>query len=512
MSKFRDPDTGIIVELPNENPTEQEIQAAVDAQLSSQSNPGSRTLFGLPGGIEKKLFPTAAGLPEETPIQMFKKGGLGALDILGAPKRALGMLRGGKMEQPESGILQPEISKLQSTITGTGLPSKIARGAVGVAGEIVQDPLTFASVGLAKIGTKVTGAGKKLATKIASGLTGVSEEALETAGTKTGAKALRAAAGNQQEIGQDILNALDNIEDYLPEKDIINKAVTEMPPIDINKTINVLESAKIKNPVGSAKQANAKIDEMIKDLRISEKIEATEFRQLRKQIDAEIGDAFGKESSRYIEALKKARNQMKNDLITAAEETGNTEYVDAMKSLSEKLGKSEKVIKILGKDAATRERRIESFVSTLFGNNKKMRRKAVEDLGEIFGQDFLEQSKLANLAAEFGEEGIPGLLPRQTTGRSALGTLGAIGAGTAGQPVVAGGLLAASSPKLTTAGLRAAGVAGKAFEITGKGLSKTAPFATPAAAGRGIINSIEEEKKKNPLSRYSGFGVGAGRI
>jgi hypothetical protein len=57
----------------------------------------------------------------------------------------------------------------------------------------------------------------------------------------------------------------------------------------------------------------------------------------------------------------------------------------------------------------------------MWGKNRQNRQKVLADIGDAFGKDFLEESKLANLAAQFGEEGRAGLVSRSTTGRSKWG-------------------------------------------------------------------------------------------
>lgn len=334
----------------------------------------------------------------------------------------------------------------------------------------------------AGVGATVKGGiklGNKLLGRAAEELSGVSEEALRTYGSGfgEGAKKLEAAAGTQHDVGQKLVKMLDKLDDYLPEKDVVDRALNEMPSVNVSGTINRLAEAKTGGALASSRATNSKIDELVSDLNAaadeSGLIPAAKFREIRKEIDGLVGDAFGKESGKYVTALKEARHQMASDLATTAEQSGKPEYVDAMRSMAQKLRKADDLKTFLGKSAQTREQRAESFVSTLFGKNKEERRKAVQAMGEIFGQDFLNESKLANLAAELGPEGKAGLLPRQFTGRAALGPGLSIAAGNFISPLSAVPTAVLASPNLAAKTLRATELAGKGVEATGSGLKRT---------------------------------------
>ena len=113
---------------------------------------------------------------------------------------------------------------------------------------------------------------------------------------------------------------------------------------------------------------NQKIEEVIADLTAAAdpngQIPAVQFREIRKEIDGLIGDAFGKESNKYVAALKDSRHQMAADLVDAAKASGNPQYVEAMQSMADKLQKADKLSSFLGKNATTRENRAESALST----------------------------------------------------------------------------------------------------------------------------------------------------
>lgn len=341
--------------------------------------------------------------------------------------------------------------------------------------------------------------GNKLLGKLAQELSGVSEEALRMHGSGFGpaAKELQAAAGKQHEIGQRLVKALDNLDDYLPEKDVVDQALQQMPAVNVANTIQRLQGAKTGGALSSSRATNAKIDELVSDLTGAAdpqgNIPAVKFREIRKEIDDLVGDAFGKESGKYVTALKEARHQMADDLATTAAASGRPEYVEAMRSMAQKLRKADDLASFLGKSAQTREQRAESFVANLFGKNKEERRKAVQAMGEIFGEDFLQQAKLSNMAAELGPEGKASLMPRQFTGRSLLGPLagGSLGYALGGEEGGAVGL-ALGSPRLAAGALRLSGG-------TAAGLNQAGTQAALAGAARaGLRPLFRGSEDRNP--------------
>ncbi len=370
---------------------------------------------------------------------------------------------------------------------GEGLASAAANQGENIAQGKAIDPLsagieTGLSAALPGAGKLVGLAAKgtnKFLGRLAQELSGISEEALRTYGTGLGqgAKDLAAQAGKQDEIGKKLVNVLDNLDDYLPEKQIVDAALEKMPPVNAQNAIAALEASKTPGRLKSTRASNQKIEEMISDIRSlggeSGMVPAADFRALRKDIDAEIGDAFGKESGAYVTALKKARGQMAADLVETAKETGNPEYVSAMQSMAKKIQTADDLKRFLGKSASTREQRAESFIANLHGKNKTERQKVVAQMGELFGDDFLAESKMAHLAAEFGESGSPGLLPKQTTGRALLGGGLGVGAGFLGGGVPGAAVgFALSSPRLSAGMLSGSTTIANGAEFLGKKLPR----------------------------------------
>lgn len=487
--------------------------------------------------IDKKVFPS---LSQEPMPKDYKpsvgetiKGAAGmGLDLLSLPVRALGTLRTNpetgekyKLNDNKSAVLRPEVNKTKGAISNAtqfdandNYPTRIAKGAAEtlgrgvteIAGGIASDPTAIISLAGKTAGKALTAVGKKgneLLGKLTQELSGVSEETLRKVGSGLGkgAKELKDAAGTQKQIGDKLLDALDNFDDYLPEKKIVSDALQNMPPVNVNNTINTLSQAKATGMLSGTKKINSEIDELITDIAAAAddqgNMPAAQFSELRKEIDKVIGDNFGKSTNDYLLAAKKARYQMADDLIKTAESSGNAEYVTAMKSFSDKLKLSDELKGYIGKSAQVRDRRVESFIGTLFGKNKGDRQNVIESLGKVFGEDFLKDSKLASMAAELGTEGVAGVLPRQFTGRSTLGAGLTIGGAAAGFGPASAIPLALSSPRIAAGALAGATAAGKGLSATGSAALKASSAIKGLPGAASVINNeierqLEEKKRK----------------
>lgn len=516
--------------------------------------------------------------------------------------------------------------------------------------------------------------------KLASQLSNVSEATLRKWGTGLGkgAKELRAIHGKQKEIGDKILGALENFDDYIPEKQIVDKAVEKMPPISLENTIQVLEDSKISPRKGGRLlphevSANSKIDGFIRGLqgdnptpaqvaasdlkavasksgvmageaeksaealksvasnelgyakvgathaentagvagRLGQKVQgekgfyswsnpetlknakrasesaqealitadaraaagglsqedanaarhvadvakrtyatadaalqlsqgksledvgkslikdhgisgeglqsilkkardkssttlkqidhelpANQFRGLRKGLDVNID--FTQEGSDIVNrALKNGRLQMKNDLIAAAESSGNPEYVEAMKSWTSKLGKRDAILEEIGANAKSREKKVGQFLSTLFNKNKETKQKALADISEVFGEDFVKKAKLLQMSDEIiadGSGNFAKILPNYPTGKA--GTALTPGAAQIYYGVQTG------SPGMIASGI---GTAGAASPMIGSKMLSAAELADwmsdrlttkqiASQVGRSSVRNKKEEK------------------
>lgn len=376
---------------------------------------------------------------------------------------------------------------------GKGVDLKGAAAEVGL-----SSVLGPAGAGLGKVVAKGAQGVNKLIGGLAEELSGVSEEALRSYGTgfSKGAKEIRDSAGKQKEVGAKILDAIDNMDEMMTgDKKAVNESLSRMGKVSTDNLKNVLEKAKVAAE-DFASEADETLNKKLDDLigRLPDEMDATAFRKRRARFDAMIGDAFGKESGEYVTVLKKARSQMQSDLVNTAEKAGETQFAESMRSMHEKFDVVDDLKRSLGAKDKTRESRIESFVSNLFGKNKEARQEMVQKLGDIFGEDFLKEAKLIRIAAQLGPEGKPSWLPRQFTGRSILQAAGGGGVGY----LVGGGEGAAigaglGSPRLATLGLRA-------MDRTGQGVRIASPYLNrlqhPVRSGLRYRASEETEGSK----------------
>src|SRR4030042_280894 len=283
-----------------------------------------------------------------------------------------------------------------------------------------------------KGGTMVAKAGAETAYSTAKGLnktigkyaaekSGVSEEALRMAGKKEGRKTLEKAFGTQAEIGQELVDAIDNAWDVIPKSAEIKTALKAVPKVDpepiLNKIIESLPEATTAEMKAAAVKIQGKGDELLNLADKSGKIPADKLFAFRQEVDNVIGDSFGKESGKYVTALKGIRMSIKDELIKTAK---GTEYESTMKDMAKKLDALDKIKTLVGKSGTTRELRSESFIRNINSLGKEKKREWLQNFEEVFGGDFAERAKLGQFAEQMGNEGKGTILPRGTTGKSTL--------------------------------------------------------------------------------------------
>jgi len=390
--------------------------------------------------------------------------------------------------------------------------SEPVKNAVGIAGDVLN--VVPGSAGVEQLGRRapavVTGLIDKGTGRLASELSGVSEEALRKAGTGfgKGAKELKAAAGTQETIGHDLVQKIRNLDEYLPEKQVIKDAIQKIPDVNSNEIISNLQSRKVPENLSVADDiaANSKIDEwsamILKNADANGVVPAQKLLDIRKRMDSKIEDAFGKESNDYMTALKMARHDIAQGLVKSAEESGVPEYSVAMKSMADKLQKVDALKDWLGKSAKTQDSRAQQFISTLFGKNKATRQRVVQDLSDIFGRDFIKESKLASLAAELGENGVPGLLPRQFTVRSALGPVLSGTLSTQFHNPAVWTLAALSSPRIAAGAVSGTGVLNR----IGQGINSIGKPGRFNPSLRGLSRRVEKTIPDN-LPNFPPWGT-----
>jgi hypothetical protein len=425
------------------------------------------------GMLEKGEAPNFEQIGRDFLNEMQTPEGKGLIgSIVKDPRTAVGLGMGGALlGMAKTGLKGASMAGgIEGLTTGlTGQMANIGEGKDISAGEFAMDvglstALPGVAAGLKKyVAPAFTKVINPAVTRLASELSGISTEALNVASSKIGRQKIVEMAGKSKEIGDRLLNSLENIDDNFHFESDLQNALSIMPKIktqplveSITESIKKLESGLQTKP----KQAAAQYlkTELKAFKRLPKELDASDYRNMRKDLDYSINfDEVG--SDLISTALADTRRTAKQSLLDASK---GTDYEPVMKKYSDVLDKREKIYNIIGKKPHIREGRIEGFLSNLYGKNKTARQELLKDLDDVLGENFTKDAKLATLANEIVKDGnkIP-FFPVQTTGRSLMGSLGsaaAIGTGvaTANPALIAAGLgsAAVSSPKMVTYGLQ----------------------------------------------------------
>lgn len=187
-------------------------------------------------------------------------------------------------------------------------------------------------------------------------------------------------------------------------------------------------------------------------------VDAPEFRGIRKQLDDAIKGAFDKDYRIGFEkAMFKARMEMANNLVQAAERTGNKAYIKLMKRYAQKLKALERVKKNVGKGVQSIEEGAEGYVARLGTFGKGKRRRNLKRLDELTGSDFTKRIETTAAAAQIGKPGKEALevpfTPKVATGAKAWALTGV------GSPLILTRVILpilTTGEKITSKGTRAA--------------------------------------------------------
>lgn len=328
----------------------------------------------------------------------------------------------------------PSLGRATAVGAAEGLGSGLVHQAEDVAlkgekfspGEVAAEAAASAAAPAA-VGGLVAGPvkfGNFLLGKLASQLSNVSEATLRKWGTGLGkgAKELKDIHGKQQEIGGQILDALNNFDDYIPEKKVVDQALEKMPNISMQKTVETAKQALSDIPMQNTNAAEVnKLKAVLKDIESKgPEISAKEFKKLRAQID-NIADWNSPGAKLTDDAAKKIRRSMADEIITNAEASGHPEVAPAMKQWAEKLNKRDAILEEIGANAKTREKKVGQFLSTLFNKNKETKQKALADISEVFGEDFVKKAKIVQMSDEIiadGSGNFAKILPNYPTGKA----------------------------------------------------------------------------------------------
>lgn len=256
---------------------------------------------------------------------------------------------------------------------------------------------------------------------------------------------------------------------------------------------------KIVNAVPEDKSADLKIDDVIRRLKQASDangyIPATVAREIRKRYDVVVGDAFGKESSAYINALKSGRHAIAQSLEEVAQ---GTPYAEKMADYTRMYRARDKVFQDLGHDAKTQEKRVEGYLSNLFQGNKSAQQQAFSDLSDLLGADFAERAKLLSDAKRIAPTGEIPFVSAHNTRKAGIGggIVGGIGGLMYGLGSGNPGLMAASAGTLGLSALGSPALApGILWGTRNAAQAAANPYARGLAnlAGRSARSMIQAE-------------------
>lgn len=356
------------------------------------------------------------------------------------------------------------LGKLSAIGAGEGLVAgsvtqaeQVGRGGEFEPGQFVGDVTLGAALpgvlkGVAKTFTKGINPAVQQAAEFISE---VDKEALKKFGLGfgAGAKQLKEFAGQANEVGQNLLQKIDQFK--IPGADRLKGIVREMPTISTKDAVKQLESLKSKvlkgkddfglaaeiGNVGEQANFDKKIDDLIESFSSSPSeilgptgqaarsgrgainLDAESFLTLRRRLD-DVIDWNKPYAKNLNEALKSVRSNMAESLRESAKKSGNNDYVKIMSDITDALSARDDLYRFIGSRPEVRTNRVESFINTISSGPKAEKRKALRKIGEVLGEDFMEQSNLVNLAKQFGENGVPKIFSNIRTGKAGTFTLG----------------------------------------------------------------------------------------
>ena len=295
---------------------------------------------------------------------------------------------------------------------------------------------------------------------ISSELSGISEDALEMARSKGGRNKLIEMSGKADEMGGELLNMLDNIDDHYQYEAQLKTALNDMPDISIDNITNSLRNSMKKlgnlpNEIAAKSKIKSYLDgievdflpkkigtEIVKEgvplserglggssrlvekdrfIQANRKIPAKDYRKLRQRLDV-VANFDEPGSDLFNDAMLKARTVAKEDLVGASKGTPYSKTID---NYSNMLGARDRLYKRLGRRSDVREDRIQSFMDNLFGKNKNNKQRILQNIDDVFGSEFTKNARISSMAKEITKDGKFPLFASQSTGRSMKADIGA---------------------------------------------------------------------------------------
>lgn len=327
--------------------------------------------------------------------------------------------------------------------------------------------------GIPKAATSVADLTERAAGAL-SGVPGRELAAIGPLGTSQFGERVRRMAAKDEpglELSKKLADRVINFEQYLPDAQKYAQKIASLPPIPVSDITVALEKAKPTTMVGeSSKKAARQIDGLVSDIKAmadaNGNITGPQARAIKQTLDHEVGNAFGQQSpTQYVAAAKSGRHSIAQAMKDAAKNSGDVEMVKMTEDYEKRLAALDKITDALGDDPRTIRQRAEGFVNNLFGANKSARREDVAEIGDIMGEDFLQDARAISVAKKAMPGGGLAIFPTHHNGRAALSaqvgqSLASLGFGSPAAAAIGAGLAvptyALSSPLLASVAIPAA--------------------------------------------------------
>ena len=451
-------------------PTEAELDALL-SQSENKTQPTESELDALLSGEPSELgISNGEMLAREATKMLPIAGSLVGGVVAGAPTLGMATLGGSALGAAGGKALQNVIEQnvFDEPKEVSDYTTDLAKeAAYDVAGNITGEKLVAP---LIKGVLKMMGKGY---TKVASSLSGIPEQSIETLYSKyddvTKIDDIAIEADRIREVAQKDINQFKNIQNARISDGITAK---EKAPVNILKVRNSLTNAISKlDPVID----EAKIGEIHKQIKLVDSIgeavsDGTNITALN--VPADQAYALQKnfqELAEYLPAgqVFKKKNFVDLSFQKAAAETRGAlnKVIPEISQANAELAKLRRLDKNINKNLITPEKSMNALVSVGSGKNPMMQ-KQVERLSEITGHNYLSPMQTLASAEKFAN---PDLISSLTTGRANIPILlaGATGAGAGGG--MAGVAAAAGTGMFSTPfGIKTAVGGLKAVESLGK--------------------------------------------
>lgn len=348
-----------------------------------------------------------------------------------------------------SSVTGAQLAKLLP-LAGTGkVPSWIAKNLTGNAPLIAADAIENGSKDAAEtatLGLLLGGVGegvgrlaKPAAKYLASKLSNTPQKALDAFSDKATRSKIRAGASDVN-IAEDVVSGLNKVDEStfseyqqavselsklsgVPKRELIedltklkqpdnigvNESINKWVNKEVEKVINdygkPLDKETVRKALALAEQVKpGDMDykrEVLRNIQKSEILPAQEYKRMQNAYTDAIRGAFDKEVGAKDNMVKNLRSEMRQRLLSRAEDAGNTEYPRLMEDIANKLSVVDALKSKLGRGLDQPDK-ARNLMTRAYGRGNVGEQKLLSELGDILGTDISDRVKYAELAKQLG--------------------------------------------------------------------------------------------------------------